>query len=110
MITLGRCPTSNGLQFYNPQNGTIVSSINYKFQPHVTSGSRFGYKYQPGTFVYHLDETNIIYSPKFPLDSEVFIHTHSPPHRATIIGVPTYTNPDIYAVKYLSNILWPPIL
>jgi len=100
MITLGRCPTTNGLQFYNPQNGTIVSSIDYKFQPHVTSGSRFGYKYQPGTFVYRLDETNIIYSPKFPLDSEVFIHTHSPPHRATIIGVPTYTNPDIYTVKY----------
>jgi hypothetical protein len=100
MITLGHCPTSNGLQFYNPQNGTIVSSIDYTFQPHVTSGSRFGYKYQPGTFIYRLDETNVIYSPKFPLDSEVLIHTHSPPHHGMIIGVPTYTNPDVYTVKY----------
>jgi hypothetical protein len=52
MIAIGRCPTSNGLQFYNPANSTFVSSIDYTFQPHVTSGSRFGYKYQPGTFIY----------------------------------------------------------
>jgi len=50
MIAIGRCPTSNGLLFYNPANSTFVSSIDYTFQPHVTSGSRFGYKYQPGTF------------------------------------------------------------
>jgi len=30
MIAIGRCPTSNGLQFYNPMNGTIVSSIDYR--------------------------------------------------------------------------------
>ena len=29
MIVIGRCPTSNGLKFYNPRNGTIVSSIDY---------------------------------------------------------------------------------
>jgi hypothetical protein len=62
MITLGRCPNSNGLQFYNPVNGTIVSSIDYSFQHHVSSGSRFGYKYQPGTFVYRLDESNTMFS------------------------------------------------
>jgi hypothetical protein len=30
MIAVGRCPTSNGLQFYNPANGTLISSIDYK--------------------------------------------------------------------------------
>jgi hypothetical protein len=29
MIAVGRCPHSNGLQFYNPVNGTFVSSIDY---------------------------------------------------------------------------------
>jgi hypothetical protein len=27
MIVVGRCQHSNGLQFYNPENGTFVSSI-----------------------------------------------------------------------------------
>jgi len=39
MITLGRCPHSNGLLFFNPQNGTFVSSIDYTFQPNVTRGA-----------------------------------------------------------------------
>jgi len=39
MIAIGRCPTSNGLQFYNPMNSTFVSSIDYTFQHNVTSGS-----------------------------------------------------------------------
>jgi len=39
MITLGRCPNSNGLLFYNPLNGTFVSSIDYTVQPNVTSTS-----------------------------------------------------------------------
>jgi len=54
MIAVGRCPNSNGIKFYNPSNGTFVSSINYKFQPNVTSGAFFGLKYQSGTFIYHL--------------------------------------------------------
>ncbi len=75
MITLSRCPNSNGLLFYNLINGTFISSIDYSFQPQVTSGARFGYRYHPGTFIYRLDETNTIYSPKFPSDSKVLIHT-----------------------------------
>jgi hypothetical protein len=100
MITLGKCPTSNGLLFYNPVNCTFVSSIDYVFQPNTTSGSRFGFKYIPGTFVYRLDETNTIYSPQFPLESNVLVNTHSPPHQGIIVGVPTYVKPDIYAVKF----------
>jgi hypothetical protein len=42
MIAVGRCPNSTGIQFYNPSNVTLVSSIDYKFQPNVTSGSHFG--------------------------------------------------------------------
>jgi hypothetical protein len=99
MITLGQCPNSNGLQFFNPENGTIVSSIDYSFQPHITSGARFGYKYQAGTLIYHLDESTTIFSPKFALDSTVLVHTHSPPHVATIIGAPSYSQPDIYTVQ-----------
>jgi hypothetical protein len=86
MITVGRCPNSNGLQFFNPANGTFVSSIDYVFQHNVTSGAKFGYSYQPGTFIYRLDETTAIFAPKFSLDSEVLVHTHSPPHRARIVG------------------------
>lgn len=56
MITIGWCPDSNGLQFYNPKNGMIVSSIDYKFQSNITSGAFFGLKYQPGTIIYHLDK------------------------------------------------------
>jgi len=105
MITLGRCPNSNGLLFYNPLNGTFVSSIDYTAQPNVTSGARFGYKYHPNTFIYRLDETNTIYSPKFPLDSEVLVHTHSPPHRGVITSVPTYTQPDMYVVRFKDGTL-----
>jgi len=100
MIALGRCPTSNGIQFYNPANSTFVSSIDYTFQPHVTSGSRFGFRYQPGTFIYRLEESNAIFAPKFNLEANVWVHTHSPPHLATVIGIPSYTNPDIYTVKF----------
>jgi hypothetical protein len=78
MIAIGRCPNSNGLQFYNLANEIFVSSINHKFQPHVTSGARFGYHYQPGTFIYRLDESTSIFAPKFALGSSVFVHTHSP--------------------------------
>jgi hypothetical protein len=100
MIAIGRCPNSDGIQFYNPTNGTFVSSIDYKFQHHVTSGTRFGYKYQPGTFIYRLDETNSIFAPKFPLESQVLVHTHSPPHIAKVIGLPTYDRPDVYTVVF----------
>jgi len=103
MITLGRCPHSDGLQFFNPENGTIVSSIDYTIQPNITSGARFGYKYHAGTFIYRLDESTTMFSPKFALDSTVLVHTHSPPHIATIIGTPSYVKPDIYTVKFQDN-------
>jgi hypothetical protein len=101
--TLGRCPNSDGLQFFNPENGSIVTSIDYIFQSNVTSKARFGYKYQSGMFLYRLDETNTIYAPKFPLESQVLVHSHSPPHLATIIGTPSYSRPDIYTVKFKDN-------
>jgi hypothetical protein len=100
MIAIGRCPTSNGVQFYNLMNGTFVSSIDYTLQHHVSSGSRFGLKYQPGVFIYRLDETTYIFSKKFKLDSSVLVHTHPPPHVATVIGIPSYATPDIYTVKF----------
>ncbi len=100
MIAVGRCPQSDGLQFYNPANGTVVSSIDYKFQLHTTSGAYFKLRYQPGTFFYPLDESNIIFAPKFNLESTVLVHTHSPPSLATVIGLPTYEHPDIYTVSF----------
>ena len=63
MIAIGRCPNSNGLLFYNPVSGTMVSSIDYVLQPNITSGARFGYKYQPGTFIYRLDESTTVFAP-----------------------------------------------
>jgi hypothetical protein len=103
MISIGRCQNSNGLQFYNPVTGSFVSLIDYKFQPHTTSGAQFGYKYQPGTFIYHLDETNSIYTPQFNLDSTVLVHNHSPPHKATVLGLPSYVKPDIYTVVFANG-------
>ena len=100
MIAVGRCPNSDGLQFFNPSNGTVVSSIDYTFIYNTTSGAKFGYSYQPGTFIYCLDESTTIYQPKFMLDSEVLIHTHSPPHSAKIIGLPSYDRPNIYTVLF----------
>jgi len=100
IIAVGHCPHSDGLQFYNPVNGTFVSSIDYKFQNHCTSGAKFGYQYQPGMFIYRLDETNSIFTPKFPLDSEVLVHTHSPPHVAKVVGIPSYDCPNVYTVLY----------
>jgi len=105
MIAVGRCPVLNGLQFYNPANGSFVSSIDYKFQPNVTSGACFGFRYQPGTFIYRLDESSSIFTPKFLLDLQVLIHTHSPPHTATIVGIPSYDRPDIYTVKFADGSL-----
>jgi len=100
MIAIGKCPNSNGLQFYNPINNTFVSSIDYKLLSNETSGTRFGYRYQLGTFIYRLDETTSVFAPKFAIDSQVYVHTHSPPHRASIIGIPTYSRPDIYTVSF----------
>jgi hypothetical protein len=100
MIAVGRCPHSDGLQFYNPANGSFVTSIDYKFQNHITNGAKFGYQYQPGMFIYRLDESNAVFTPKFPLDSEVLAHTHSPPHVAKIVGIPSYDCPDIYTVLF----------
>jgi hypothetical protein len=34
------------------------------------------------------------------LDTLVYVHTHSPPSLATIIGIPTYQTPDIYTVAF----------
>jgi hypothetical protein len=73
-------------------------SIDYKFQPHCASGARFGYKYQPGTFIYRLDESTTIFMPKLPLDSAVLVYTHCPPHLAKVIGIATYNTPDVYTV------------
>jgi len=52
MIVIGKCPLSDGIQFYNPVNGTCVSLIDYCFQHHTMSGTKFGFKYQPGLFIY----------------------------------------------------------
>jgi hypothetical protein len=100
MIVVGRCPHSDGLQFFNPTNGTLVSSIDYALLHNTTCGTRFGYTYQPGTFICRLDESTTIYQPKFALDSEVLIHTHSPPHVTKIIGILSYDRPNIYTVLF----------
>ena len=100
MIAVGRCPNSNGIQFYNPCDGTFTLSIDYRFQHNVTSGTHFNLKYQPGVFLYRLDETNSVFSPKFHLDTQVHVHTHSPPSMAKIIGLPSYHKPDVYTVVY----------
>ena len=93
MIAIGRCSHSNdGLLFYNPSNG--------KFQLNTTSGAYFGYKYQAGTFFYRLDETTSIFSPKYAIDTPVYVHTHSPPSVATVIGIPTYDSPNVYTVVF----------
>lgn len=31
------------------------------------------------------------------------MHSHSPPHLATIIGTPSYSRPDVYTVKFKDN-------
>jgi len=100
MIAVGKCPNSPGLQFFNPANGTFVSSIDYKFQNHITSGAYFGMSYQPGIFIYRLDESTSIFAPKYNMDSSVYVHTHSPPSIAKVIGIPTYQTPDIYTVVF----------
>jgi hypothetical protein len=60
MITVGHCPNSTRLLFYNPANSMFVSSIDYKFQLHTTSGAYFKYRYQSGTIFYWLDESTSI--------------------------------------------------
>jgi hypothetical protein len=34
------------------------------------------------------------------LDSEVYIHSLSPPSIAKVVGIPTYTTPNIYTVVF----------
>jgi hypothetical protein len=41
-----------------------------------------------GIFLYHLDKTTSIVAPKFKLESRVLVHVYSPPHVATVIGIP----------------------
>ncbi len=44
-----------------------------------------------------------MFAPTFPLDSQVLVHTHSPPHIATVIETPSYIRPDVYTVKFQDN-------
>jgi len=67
MIAVGCCANSNSIQFYNPANGTFVSSVDFKIQHNVTSGAYFGLRYQPGVFIYRLDESTMISPRNFPL-------------------------------------------
>jgi hypothetical protein len=90
---------------FNPSNRTFVSSIDYKFQNSVTSGAFFGLRYQSGTFIYRLDESTSIFAPKFLLDSSVYVHTHSPPSLAKVIGIPTYNTPNVYTVTFKDGTL-----
>jgi hypothetical protein len=78
----------------------LISSIDYKLQSNVTSGSKFGYQYQPGTFFYRLDESTTVFAPTFALETKVLVHTHSPPHVATVISIPTYDSPNRYTVTF----------
>jgi hypothetical protein len=57
-------------------------------------------KYQPGVFIYRLDESTSIFATKFNLESSVYVHTHSPTSIGTIIGIPTYITPDVYTVTF----------
>ena len=66
----------------------------------MTSGAYFGMKYQPGTFIYRLDESTTVFTPTFPIDWTVHVHTHSPPSTATIIGLPSYDAPNVYTVSF----------
>jgi len=50
--------------------------------------------------LYRLDESTTVYAPKYPLESPVHAHTHSPPSCAKIIGLPSYETPDIYTVVF----------
>jgi hypothetical protein len=77
-----------------------VSSIDYKFQHNVTSRAHVGLKYQPGIFIYSLDESTSIFAPKFPLESSVFVHTHSPHSVGSIVGIPLYDHPNVYTVSF----------
>lgn len=86
------------MQFYNPSNGTLVSSIDYKFQYNVTSGAHFGLKYQPGIFIYRLDESTSVFAPQFSLDTSVYVHSHSPLATAKNFGILIYNHPNIYTV------------
>jgi len=105
MIAVGRCPNSNGIKFNNPSNGTFASLVDYKFQPNVTSGAFFGLKYQSGTFIYRLDETTSVFALKFLLDSSVYVHTHSPPSVAKVIGIPSYDTQNVYTVSFLDGFI-----
>jgi hypothetical protein len=78
----------------------FVSSIDYKFQLNVTSGAHFGLKYQPGVFIYRLDESSSVFSPTYALESSVYVHTHLPPSVAKVVGIPTYTTPNIYTIAF----------
>ncbi|MFN9979501.1 MAG: hypothetical protein ACK53Y_06290, partial [bacterium] len=39
------------------------------------------------------------------MDSEVFVHTHSPPHVAKVVGLPSYERPNIYTVQFADGSL-----
>jgi hypothetical protein len=105
MIAVGHCPISDGLQFFKPANGKLVSSIDYTLLSYSTSGALFGYQYQPGLFIYRLDEPTYIFKQNFLLESEVLVHTHSPPHVAKVVGIPSYDRPNIYTVLFPDGLI-----
>jgi hypothetical protein len=96
MIAVGKCPNSNGLQFYNPANGTFVSSIDYKFQSVVTSGVYFGLY-----IVWMNPPLSLLQNFLWIFQ---FMSIHSPPSVAKIVGIPSYDNPHVYIVAFKDSL------
>jgi hypothetical protein len=42
----------------------------------------------------------LVFTPKFVLDSSVYVHTYSLPSLATIVGIATYDNHHLYTVTF----------
>ena len=104
VIVIGRCNTSNCVEFYHPPSKQILRSTVYKLDPTLAAGPIFNLRYDGGLFfnTYH-NEADIHLQATHTLDSMVYIKINNTPEQyiaAKVIGIPT-DGSNVYTLQHL---------
>jgi hypothetical protein len=91
-IAVGRCPKSNGLEFYNPSTRSIYTTADYRLDPGRHTINEFGLKYDGGIFVgLYSNNSSPVAEPYPPGTRLRFQHPTKPLQSGTITAIPLGT-------------------
>ena len=98
-ILVGRDPSSTSFLFYHPGTQKTLTSDTFTIDETLPSGPAFRLEYDGGLyFNRYTDFNDKIRPPLFIPEQTVFITSHNPPLKATILTVPTSPIDRVYTV------------